>query len=253
MPEDQFAAMPMDVRQMVMTGTTAMMAAAAGQNPGAAAAMMAAGVGMNHPMMDINTAMNMSAAMGMGMNGGDMGGMPMQPSPSTAATMMQEAAASAAAGPGQGGPVTAGTGSAGGGAGTPSEQGVQMGMGGADGYVGQGVVQPSPAMMGVGMGGGEFGMQVCVCVSASWGAFGSSYVSLPGSGGQCHVPSHVSWNGSQLDSCSFCCCCCWRTRWGSWRNVRSRSTSCTWPPRSRWLSNKGKRERRDVPGRWCVY
>lgn len=58
MPEDQLTALPPDVRQMVMTGTTAMMNGG-GPNPG----MMGPGV-----MMD----MSMMGPMGMGMNG-DMG------------------------------------------------------------------------------------------------------------------------------------------------------------------------------------
>jgi pre-mRNA 3'-end-processing factor FIP1 len=129
MPEDQLNALPIEVRQMVMTGTTAMMAGA-GTNP----AMMAGGVGMN-PMMDMSgmNAMNMGA-MGMGMNG-DMG-MQMQPG----GPMMQDA-------PGQGQSVVA--------AGTP-EQGVQMAI--PDGF-GPGV--PAAGMMGMGMAG-DFGMQVRV-------------------------------------------------------------------------------------------
>jgi pre-mRNA 3'-end-processing factor FIP1 len=121
MPEDQLSALPIEVRQMVMTGATAMMSGG-GPNPG----MMGPGVGMN-PMMDMSgmNAMNM-----MGMNG-DMG-MQMQ----TGGPMMQE-------GPG---PVQ--------GSGATPEQGVHMGM--QDGF---GPGGPGPGMMGMGMGG-DFGMQV---------------------------------------------------------------------------------------------
>ncbi|KAF7347503.1 Fip1-domain-containing protein [Mycena venus] len=59
MPEDQLTALPPEVRQMVMTGTTAMMNGAG--NP----AMMGQGM-----MMDMS---GMMGPMGMGMNGGEMG------------------------------------------------------------------------------------------------------------------------------------------------------------------------------------
>lgn len=63
MPEDQVTALPPEVRQMVMTGTTAMMNGANNPNPG----MMAPGHGV---MMDMSGMM----PMGMPMNG-DMGNM----------------------------------------------------------------------------------------------------------------------------------------------------------------------------------
>jgi pre-mRNA 3'-end-processing factor FIP1 len=66
MPEDQLSALPMEVRQMVMTGATAMMSGG-GPNPG----MM----GAINPMMDMS---GMMGSMGMGGMNGDMG-MQMQP------------------------------------------------------------------------------------------------------------------------------------------------------------------------------
>src|ERR1700720_3687274 len=76
MPEDQFSALPPELRTMVMTGATAMM-----NNSAANANMM----GSMNPMMDMSGmgGMNMGP-MGMGMNG-DMG-MQMQ----QAGPMMQE-------------------------------------------------------------------------------------------------------------------------------------------------------------------
>jgi pre-mRNA 3'-end-processing factor FIP1 len=130
MPEDQLSALPPEVRQMVMTGATAMMSTG-GPNP-----MMGPGVGMN-PMMDMSGMgpMNMGA-MGMGMNG-DMQ-MQMQPG----GPMMQDGSIPVSV---PGGPV--------GSNGTP-EQAVQMGM--PDGY---GPGGPGAAMMGMNMGG-DYGMQV---------------------------------------------------------------------------------------------
>lgn len=135
MPEDQLTALPPEVRQMVMTGTTAMMNGAAA-NP----AMMNPGV-----MMD----MSMMGQMGMGMNG-DMGmGGPMMQMGVDNRGMMQDGGQ---AQQGVGGNVT------------PEQVGAGVGMM-QDGFAGG----PGAAnMMGMGMGG-DFGMQVscpsCFCVS----------------------------------------------------------------------------------------
>ncbi|KAJ7024377.1 hypothetical protein C8F04DRAFT_1223466 [Mycena alexandri] len=120
MAEDQLTVLPPEVRQMVMTGTTAMMNGAA--NP----AMMGQGM-----MMD----MGMMGPMGMGMNG-DMG-----MNPQMMQMGMQEGGGH---GPGQG---QVGPGGNGGGA---PEQGGMM-QDGSGGFVG------NPGMMGMGM---EYGAQV---------------------------------------------------------------------------------------------
>lgn len=121
MPEDQLSNLPPEVRQMVMTGMTALMNAG-GPGP----AMMGPGV-----MMDMANMMG-PMGMGMGMNG-DMG-------MGNAMMQMQD-------GPQQGVPVGVG------GTGTPEQVGGMM----QDGFSGG---QPGPAaMMNMGMGG-DFGMQV---------------------------------------------------------------------------------------------
>lgn len=139
MPEDQLMALPPEVRTMVMTGATAMMAGG-GPNPG----MMAPGVGMNPMMHDMSGMGPMGMGpMGMGMNG-DMG-MQMPPG----GPMMQD-------GPG---PVPGPGGSAiGPGPSVTPEQGMQGQMNMQDGF---GPGGPGPGMMGMNMGG-EFGMQVCL-------------------------------------------------------------------------------------------
>ncbi|KAJ7116832.1 hypothetical protein C8R43DRAFT_112628 [Mycena crocata] len=111
MPEDQLTVLPPEVRQMVMTGTTAMMNGAA--NP----AMMGQGM-----MMDMS---GMMGPMGMGMNG-DMG---------MNGQMMQ------VDGRGMMGMQDGGQGQVGnGGNGTPEQQGMMQ-----EGFVG------NPGMMGMGM------------------------------------------------------------------------------------------------------
>ncbi|EPQ60222.1 hypothetical protein GLOTRDRAFT_108853 [Gloeophyllum trabeum ATCC 11539] len=124
MPEEQIAALPPEVRTMIMANVASMMPGG-GPNP----AMMQAGMGMN-PMMHPD----MSGMMGMGM--GDMGnmgnmGMGMQ----GPGQMMQEGMVPGAAGA------------------TPEQGGPGMGMG--EGF---GAGGPGAGMMGMGMGG-EFGMQ----------------------------------------------------------------------------------------------
>lgn len=120
MPEDQLSNLPPEVRQMVMTGMTALMNAG-GPGP----AMMGPGV-----MMDMANMMG-PIGMGMGMNG-DMG-------MGNAMMQMQD-------GPQQG--VSVGVGG-----GTPEQVGGMM----QDGFSGG---QPGPGgMMNMGMGG-DFSMQV---------------------------------------------------------------------------------------------
>ncbi|KAF8695207.1 hypothetical protein AX14_001864 [Amanita brunnescens Koide BX004] len=121
MPEDQLSNLPPEVRQMVMTGMTALMNAG-GPGP----AMMGPGV-----MMDMA---NMMGPMGMGMGiNGDMG-------MGNAMMQMQDGAQ-------QG--VSVGVG----GTGTPEQVGGMM----QDGFSGG---QPGPAgLMNMGMGG-DFGLQV---------------------------------------------------------------------------------------------
>lgn len=127
MPEDQVTALPPEVRQMVMTGTTAMMNGG-GANPG----IMAPGV-----MMDMSGMMPMP--MGMGMNG-DMGmNAPMMPVDGRGMMMSD-------GGPGPGGAVISN--------GTPEHGPVGVGMI-PDGYGGG----PTGGMMNMGING-EFAMQV---------------------------------------------------------------------------------------------
>ncbi|KAF8633555.1 hypothetical protein AX15_001355 [Amanita polypyramis BW_CC] len=124
MPEDQLSNLPPEVRQMVMTGMTALMNAG-GPGPG----MMGPGV-----MMDMANMMG-SMGMGMGMNG-DM-------SMGNAMMQIQDGA--------QGVNVNVGVG----GTGTPEQVGGMM----QDGFSGG----PGPGgMMSMGMGG-DFGMQVGGC------------------------------------------------------------------------------------------
>jgi pre-mRNA 3'-end-processing factor FIP1 len=122
MQEDQLTVLPPEVRQMVMTGTTAMM------NNAGNAGMMGPGVMMDMSNMNMMGSMANGMGMGMGM-GGDMGmGNPMM--------QMQD---------GSQAPVV--------------PNGAAEQMGGAmmqDGFnAGQG-----QGMMNMGMGGGEYGMQV---------------------------------------------------------------------------------------------
>ncbi|RDB29140.1 Pre-mRNA polyadenylation factor fip1 [Hypsizygus marmoreus] len=125
MQEDQITALPPEVRQMVMTGTTAMM------NTGGNPAMMGPGV-----MMDMSGMMPMGMDMGMGMGG----------------PMMQV--------DGRGMMQDGGQGVVGVGSGTPEQVGgnVNVGVGVGmmqDGYSGQ----AQGAMMNMGMPGAEYGMQ----------------------------------------------------------------------------------------------
>ncbi|KAF9469609.1 hypothetical protein BDZ94DRAFT_1206249 [Collybia nuda] len=123
MPEDQLSALPPEVRQMVMTGTTAMM-----NGGGPNAGMM--------PMMDMS---GMMGPMGMGMGMGDMG----MGNPMMQAGMMQDASQV------QQGGVGVGVGS-----GTPEQVGGNVAMM-QDGFNGQ----PGGGMMNMGMAGGDYGMQ----------------------------------------------------------------------------------------------
>ncbi|KAJ7742193.1 hypothetical protein B0H14DRAFT_471254 [Mycena olivaceomarginata] len=123
MPEDQLTALPPEVRQMVMTGTNAMLNGAG--NP----ALMGQGM-----MMDMSGMMPMGMGVGVGM-GGEMG--------MNGAMMQVDGRAHAMMGMQDGGQGQVGSG-AGGGNGTP-EGGMQEG-----GFVG------GPGMMGMGM---EYGVQ----------------------------------------------------------------------------------------------
>jgi pre-mRNA 3'-end-processing factor FIP1 len=129
MPEDQLTALPPEVRQMVMTGTNAMLNGAG--NP----ALMGQGM-----MMDMSGMMPMGMGVGVGM-GGEMG--------MNGAMMQVDGRAHAMMGMQDGGQGQVGSG-AGGGNGTP-EGGMQEG-----GFVG------GPGMMGMGM---EYGVQVRVLAS----------------------------------------------------------------------------------------
>ena len=130
MPEDQLTALPPEVRQMVMTGTTAMMNGAAA-NPG----MMAPGV-----MMDMSGMMG-PMGMGMGMAGDmGMGGGMMQVD---GRGMMPDGAQVQQGGVGIG-------------SGTPEQVGANVSMV-QDGY-NSGAAQAG--MMNMGIGGGDFGIQV---------------------------------------------------------------------------------------------
>lgn len=136
MPEDQVTALPPEVRQMVMTGTTAMMNGANQPNPG----MMAPGHGV---MMDMSGMMPMGMPMNgdmgnmgnmgnMNMGGGMMGGM-----------MQEQGQLGQGAHPQQ-------VQLHGNGNGTPEQGGMMQ-----DPYAGG----PGPGMMNMGIGG-EFAIQV---------------------------------------------------------------------------------------------
>ncbi|KAL0951847.1 hypothetical protein HGRIS_008508 [Hohenbuehelia grisea] len=143
MPEDQLTALPPEVRQMVMTGATAILAN--GGNP----AMMGAGVGMN-PMMDMS---GMMGGMPMGMNG-EMG-MAMQPG----GPMMDGRQMAGMIAPGQEG---VGPAQGPGGSGTPDQQGVVGGaaVGMGNQMMGEGFPAGAPGqMMQMNMGGDFNGMQ----------------------------------------------------------------------------------------------
>lgn len=162
MPEDQLTALPPEVRQMVMTGTTAMMNGAAA-NPG----MMAPGV-----MMDMS---GMMGPMGMGMGmGGDMGmgGGMMQVD---GRGMMPDSAQVQQGGVGVGN-------------GTPEQVGANVGMM-QDGYNG-GAGQAS--MMNMGIGGGDFGIQVCL----TFILYSTSFIQVHSSGSRCDKPTNVPCYGS---------------------------------------------------------
>lgn len=128
MPEDQLSALPPEVRQMVMTGTTAMMN---GGGPNA---------GMMGPMMDMS---GMMGPMGMGMGMGDMG----MGNPMMQGGMMQDASQVQQGGVGVGVGI---------GNGTPEQVGGNVAMM-QDGFNGQ----TGGGMMNMAMGGGDYGMQVC--------------------------------------------------------------------------------------------
>lgn len=156
MSEEQLAPLPPEIRTMVMTGATAMLAQAG--NPQNGGGMMPPGAGMNMNGNMMNPMMNMNPMMGpvmqgmgvVGMNG-DMGmgqGMPMGPGQNMGGGVMQDSGMG-----GMGGGVVMG---GQGGQGTPE----QMGLVG-DGFNGNG-----GQMMPM---GGEFGMQVLVPIFAALG------------------------------------------------------------------------------------
>jgi pre-mRNA 3'-end-processing factor FIP1 len=124
MPEDQLSALPPEVRQMVLTGTTAMM-----NGGGPNAGMMGPGV-----MMDIS---GMMGPMGMGMGMGDMG----MGNPMMQGGMMQDGSQVQQGGVGVGN-------------GTPEQAGANVAMM-QDGFN----QQAGGGMMNMGMGG-DYGMQV---------------------------------------------------------------------------------------------
>lgn len=187
MPEDQLSVLPPEVRQMVMTGTTAMMN----------------GAGPNPSMMGPGVMMDMSGMMGPIM-GGDMGmGGPMMQVDGR--TMMPDGGQVY-----QGGVVVGNA--------TPEQVAGNVSMM-QEGFNGG---QPQGAMMNMGMGGADFGLQVCIYSHNTLFVF-TNFFKPPGT--KPYGPTDVPYHGSpacggtrsyRRKGSSTCILPCTRARHGSW-------------------------------------